>query len=276
MKTERRHELQTNVLADALGHAVDSVRPYSQIAIGVVLAVLVIIGVVKYLSVRSQESVVDAWNLYLQASTAGGQPGDEELARLIEQYPDTAAAQWSHLQLADQALSDGIGQLFQNRSEANEKLRKADQHYQAVQQTAKEPLLLERATLGLARVYESQGNLEKAQQEYQRLLDKWPEGAYAITARERLKDLSQKSTKEFYDWFAVNEPKPSAAGDLGTPGSRPSFNLDNEPTDFSPLELNSPAAPDSTGKTSQSSSSKTNQPVSTATRVAPEKESAAP
>lgn len=276
MKTERRHELQTNVLADTLGHAVDSVRPYSQIAIGAVLAVLVVIGVVKYLSVRSQEGVVDAWNLYLQASTAGGQTGDEELARLIEQYPGTAAAQWSHLQLADQALSEGIGQLFQNRGEANEKLRKADQHYQAVQQQAKEPLLRERAVLGLARVYESQGNLEKAQQEYELLLKEWPNGAYAITARDRVKDLKQKSTKEFYDWFAVNEPKPSVEGTLGTPDSRPSFNLDNEPTDFSPLELNSPAKPDETGKTSQGSSSKTEEPVSTATRVTPEKEPAAP
>lgn len=275
MKTERRHELQTNTLADALGHAVDSVRPYSQIAVGAVLAALVVVGVVKYLSVRSQESVVDAWNLYLQASTAGGATSDEELARLIEQYPDTAAAQWSHLQLADQALSEGIGQLFQNRSEANEKLRKAEQHYQAVQQRASEALLQERATLGLARVYESQGNLEKAQQEYQRVLDKWPNGAYAITARERVKDLSQKSTKEFYDWFAVNEPKSSLDSGLGTPGSRPSFNLDNEPTDFSPLKLNPATPPEDAEKTSQGSSS-SSEPVSTASRVAPDKEGTAP
>ena len=250
MKTERRHELQTNTLADALGQAVESVKPYSQMAVGAVLAVAVIVFVVKYLSFRSQEGMVDAWNMYLQASAQGGTEGTAELARLIEQYPDSTAALWSHLFLADQSLNEGIGQLFQNRAEANEKLRKADQHYQDVQKKASDPLLLERATLGLARVYESQVKLDSAQQEYQRLLDRWPDGTFAQTARERLKDLSQKSTKAFYDWFAVNEPKATESG-LGSPDSRPSFNLDTEPAEI-PLNLNPSTTPaEDANKTSQ-------------------------
>ncbi len=232
MKTERRHELQTNTLADALGQAVDTVKPYSQIVLGAVLAVLVILGVVKYLSIRSQEDVVDSWNRYLQASSGSGTESAEELSRLIQQYPDSTAAQWGHLFLADQSLSEGINQLFQNRAEAKEKLRKAEEHYLAVQQKAKEQLLLERATLGLARTYESLPNLEKAQQEYKRLVEKWPNGAYTLRAKERIEDLSQKSTKDFYDWFVANEPKSSLDGGLGTPGSRPSFNLDERRSTF--------------------------------------------
>jgi tetratricopeptide (TPR) repeat protein len=266
MKTERRHELQTNTLADALGQAVDSVKPYTQIAVGAVLAVAVILFVVKYLSFRSQEGVVDSWNMYLQASTQGGTEGTEELRRLIEQYPDSTAAQWSHLFLADQELNDGIEQLFQNRTEAKEKLRKAEEHYQSVQKGASDPLLAERATLGLARVYESQVQLDKAQQEYQRLLDRWPEGAFAQTARERLKDLQQKSTKEFYDWFAVNEPKAPESG-LGTPDKRPSFDLPAEPSE-PPLNLNplntSPEDADKTSQTPEQGGS--GEPVSTAAR----------
>ena len=56
MKTERRHELQTNTLADALGQAVDTVKPYSQMAVGAVLAVAVIVLVVKYLSFRRRKT----------------------------------------------------------------------------------------------------------------------------------------------------------------------------------------------------------------------------
>jgi predicted negative regulator of RcsB-dependent stress response len=273
MKTERRHELQTNALADALGHAVDAVKPYTQIAVGVVLAAAVIFGVVKYLSVRSEENVVDAWNMYLQAST-GGSESTEELSQLIEQYPDTAAAQWSHLFLADQALGDGINQLFQNRSEANEKLRQAEQHYLAVQQKASDPLLEERATLGLGRVYESQVQLDKAKQAYQQLLDRWPNGAFAATARERLNDLSQQSTKEFYDWFAGSEPKTPAEGP-GTPGSRPSFNFEEEPAGIQ-LNLNSATPSSETDETSQTPDPEPKEPVSTASREPPAEEPATP
>src|SRR5690606_23613662 len=199
MKTERRHELQTNALADALGQAVDRVKPFSQMILGAVLAAVIIFGVVKYLSVRSQEDTVDAWNLYLQG-VASQQDGVKQLESVVNQYPDTAAAPWAHVQLADRALAQGIEQLFQNRADANENLRKAEQHYQSVKQMASDPLLLERATLGLARVYESQVQLDKARQQYQEMLSRWPEGAYAKIAQQRLDDLEQTSTKEFYDW----------------------------------------------------------------------------
>lgn len=265
MKTERRHELQHNTLADALGQAVETVKPYTQIAVGAVLAAAIIIILVKYLSFRSQEGLVDSWNMYLQASTQGGTEGPEELARLIEEYPDSTAAQWSHLFLADQSLNDGIGQLFQNRSDANDKLRKAEEHYQDVQKKASDPLLLERATLGLARVYESQVKLSDAQQEYQRMLKLWPQGAFAPTARDRLKDLSQPSTKEFYDWFAANGPKPADSG-LGTPDARPPFHLP-EPADI-PLNLNPSTTPaNDANKTSQGPGDSSAEPVSTAARV---------
>lgn len=265
MKTERRHELQTNTLADALGHTVDQVKPYSQFLVGGVLAVIVIVGVVKFLSVRSQSEQVDAWNTYLHATTSNASESAEDLNRLIQQYPSTPAAQFAHLSLADQSLSDGIGQLFQNRAEANEKLRKAEEHYQAVQKSASDPLLLQRATLGLARVYESQvtvdNHVSKAQKEYQQLLDRWPNGAYTLAAKERLDDLSHKSTKEFYDWFATNEPKSS---NFGEPGSRPAFNLDDSKDDFKLDSLNTPGT-DESNKTSSGDSS-TKEPVSTASR----------
>jgi predicted negative regulator of RcsB-dependent stress response len=264
MKTERRHELQTNALADALGHTVDTVKPYSQIIVGAVLAVVVIVGVVKFLTLRSQSEQVDAWNTYLRATSANTAQSSEDLTRLIQQYPETSAAQWAHLSLADQALSDGIGQLFQDRAEGRDKLRKAQEHYQSVQQQASDPLLLQRATLGLARVYESQVELDKAQQEYKRLLKDWPNGAYTVAAKQRLDDLDQKSTREFYDWFATNEPK--STGSLGEPGSRPSFDLDDPKEDIKLDSLVPPGSDDANKTSSQPEENSTKEPVSTAAR----------
>ena len=41
MKTERRHELQTNVLADSLARWIEAVKPYSRAALAVVIALVV-------------------------------------------------------------------------------------------------------------------------------------------------------------------------------------------------------------------------------------------
>ena len=38
MKTERRHELQTNVLADSLARWIDKAKPYSRAALAVLIS----------------------------------------------------------------------------------------------------------------------------------------------------------------------------------------------------------------------------------------------
>jgi hypothetical protein len=114
-------------------------------------------------------------------------------------------------------------------------LNKAETFYLAARQAAHEPLMEQRATLGLARVYESLVKLDKAKEEYQRLKDKWPNGLYASVAAQRLEDLNQLATKEFYDWFAEYEPKSPAAGGLGTPGIKPPFEVPEDP-DFGSLK----------------------------------------
>jgi hypothetical protein len=53
MKTERRHELQTNQLADSLAHWIEAVRPYSRAGLALVVAVAVSIFAWGYLSVSN-------------------------------------------------------------------------------------------------------------------------------------------------------------------------------------------------------------------------------
>ena len=225
MKTERRHELQHNTLADALGNVVEGVKPYQQIILGCILAGVVVFGVVRYLSMRSTSDQAEGWNSYLRATA---NQDLDALSDLAERSAGTPAGNWALLYLGDQRLEEGIEQLFVNKSEARDQLKKAEESYLAVREKSSEPLLKQRATLGLARVHESLVDLEKARDEYQRLVDQWPDSVYAAVATRRLEDLKEKSTREFYDWFAAQEPKPPVEGP-GTPGMRPPFNLDDIP-----------------------------------------------
>jgi predicted negative regulator of RcsB-dependent stress response len=259
MKTERRHELQHNALADVLGTALENVKPYTQLILGVVLAVIVMIAVWQYVQNRSTADVTHAWESYLQASAVGN--ADEmatELAKVSEQYPDTPAATWANLTLGDHYLSAGSLRLYSNRSDSRDDLRKAEDYYRAALEEADEPLLAQRATLGLARVYESLIELDKAREQYEALAKKWPDGPFASTAKARLEDLAETSTKQFYDWLAQTE-RTSTLDGPGTPGQRPNFDdlrFDDHPT----LDLN-PSKPHSGSDSSASPSAPTETPA---------------
>jgi hypothetical protein len=226
MKTERRHELQHNALADALGTAVEGVKPYNQIILGCILAVVVVIGVGRYLSIQSQAGSVDSWNSYLRATASDNL---SDLSDVVERHPGTPAAFWSNLFIGDRSLDRGLEQLFVNKANAKDELKKAEEAYAAVLEKAREPLLLQRATLGLGRVNESNGELDKARKQYESFGKKWPDSIYASLAKQRLDDLDEKPIREFYDWFAEYQPRSQTPEGPGTPGVQPPFSLDNIP-----------------------------------------------
>ena len=101
------------------------------------------------------------------------------------------------------------------------------------------PTLQERATFGLARALEAQGNLDQAEKRYQEVDQKWHDGAYAVAARRRLEDLKRASTRALYDKFAKFDPRPAFLDEPGVPGERPSFDWENL-GDPPPVERDSP------------------------------------
>ena len=138
-------------------------------------------------------------------------------------------------QMADVTWADGqVMQASQNyiynRSAANEALERAASAYQGVIQTSDDERLVDRARLGLARVYEMQNDLDKAREEYEQVA-----GAYAEYAKAQAERLAKPEAKETYAWLATAEPpRPRAPMGPGTPGQRP---------EFSPGDLSLPAGP---------------------------------
>src|SRR5262249_32267107 len=82
---------------------------------------------------------------------------------------------------------------------------------------------------GLARIFELQGDLEKAKAEY-----KLVTGGFAASAENRIKELEKPGTKETYAWLATAEgPRTAAPLGPGVPGQQPQL---------APGEIGLPAA----------------------------------
>jgi hypothetical protein len=237
MKTSRRHELQTNELADSLARWIEMVKPYSRAALAAVLAIVVIIFAWSYLSAQRSRKTAEGWTAIFDAANAADPR--EELADVAARYAGSPVGQWARVSLADLQLDQGTNRLLVDRAAARDELRQAAEAYRAVLIEAREPMLLQRATFGLARAHEALGTpteLESARTEYRSIAEKWPDSPYAKDAARRAADLDQAATKNFYDWLARYEPPRPVAGQPGTPGARPDFLKD-------PLEESGPELP---------------------------------
>ncbi len=99
---------------------------------------------------------------------------------------------------------------------------------------ANDPLLKARVLFGLARAQESLGELEKARQTYETLVDL--KGPYQQMAEDRVAALGRDSTHDFYAWFATEEPVRTPLP--GIPGERLPFDSSGLVPDD--LRLNDP------------------------------------
>ncbi|HUY35998.1 MAG TPA: hypothetical protein VMV69_24885 [Pirellulales bacterium] len=233
MKTERRHELATNELADWLGDTIERVKPYSTAITGTVLAGVVLLAAYAVWSRHSTAKVEESWGRYFAALDESGEGNTDALKNVADEFATTPAGHWSRLSLADAMLGKGVQQLFDDRDAAEESLKEAVAAYSSVIDHAPpDSLLAERATFGLAETYESLGQVDDARKRYQSVQDHWPRGAFAGQAAGRLADLDRDSTREFYDWFATQHPKPK--DDRGA-GQKPPFGAEGLDLEKFPL-----------------------------------------
>lgn len=233
MKAERRHELQHNELADWIAEVAERLRPYTRAIVGVVLAALVLFIVYSWLTARRESSERTAWDEYYDAlEVQSSETAIKELHGVVERHGDTTAGSWAKVTLADYQLLEGVDQLFTDKDEGLKKIDQAVEHYEAVAKGATDSLLAARAQFGLARAYEAQGDLEKAREAYQSVVQMDASRAYAVPAEERLEQLKGGSAAEFYAWFKQQEPVPLPPSPPlpGTPGERPAF----DPSNLSP------------------------------------------
>ena len=228
MKGERRHELDKNELADRLGNTIKAIKPYQNAILGIVLLGAIGLATFSWWSRQSGEKSAAAWNEFNAALNSGS---PDEFEDLVKSYPGTPLADYAAVMAGDFRLAAGCEQRFVSKANANLELRDAEENYTNALEKIKNPMLRQRAMFGLGRAQEAQGRLDDAIEQYQGLVDKWPEGTYSTVAAARVEDLQSPATRAWYDQFANFNPKPSVLEGPGIPGQRPEFDLDSLPDD---------------------------------------------
>ncbi len=234
MKSQHRHELETNWLAKRVGDWLNVIQPYNSLIVGTVAAVVVSVVGFTYYRSASAARQSEAWNTYNQA-VGGLMPNLNTLRESAEEYPDSPMQQWADVTWADGQVWLASRSILQNRAAATEAVNRATGVYQGLLKKTSNEQLKSRAHFGLGRVYELRCELDKAREEYRAVT-----GGFADVAEQRIKDLDEADAKDTYSWLATAEaPRRAAPAGPGTPGQRPSF---------SPGELEMPAAGTSTAE----------------------------
>jgi hypothetical protein len=242
MKTDRRHELQTNVLADWIGKHIKQSQGYAKTVLAVVLLVAAVAIGGMYLAKNQAARSQLGWNQFFEAF---GSRDPEALEVVAATNQGTAASVWAHLAEADLRLAEGIGDLYTNRDNAKKNLAEAERNYLAVDAAAKEKILRERAWFGLGQTYESLAELDKAKTFYEKLVSSAPTSALGKEAKRRSDTLGDEATAKWYNWFANQTPRPPM-----NPGAAGDFGLPNLPSDLENLsdrpDLSIPGLPAAT------------------------------
>jgi hypothetical protein len=237
MKTERRHELQTNTLSEVLGHQIEGIRPHATklLAAGVLGAVVVItIAMITKDRAVAQEQARNDLYMALAAQDR------EALKDVAKTHTGSPISWWAKKAQADIDLSNGLAALYINRDEAFQSLDDAKKAYTEVMNGASNiPELVRYALFGLASANEASSNLDKAKEFYERVIQQYPDTPMAAESKARLEALKDPQTEKWYTWFARQKPKPrpSMSGMPNFPG------ISGMPTDLGSLPDSSDLGP---------------------------------
>ena len=226
MKTERRHDLETNELARFTAEGIEKVKPYGAQVFGTALVVVGVLILLSLWGTASETKDAAAWTDYAQAFAAE----DDDLlslqqVALSDEHHGTVMQEWAHITWADRQTALASRQYLVDREDANERLNEAAAVYEELERGATSEAVLERARFGLGRIYEMQNRLDEARDKYDSV-----RGAYELIARSRSDNLAKPEVQEAFQWLASAElPKPKATG---ATGDKPKFdiNLPNSDT----------------------------------------------
>lgn len=218
MKSEQRHKLQTNLLADRVGNAVEKARPFLGMALLGLLALvgLGIAGGVWYS--YSQQKSAAAWKEFY---FAGNDP--DQLRQVYQDAASGSAAVWARQGEANSNLSNALKKVFIDRDEADDLLKQAKKGFEQVIQETNDPMLKCRATLGLAQTLETMSDIDAAQETYRKLL-KMPkvDASLVKEVQSRLDWFESDEGKAFKDWFKDFKPATATPLDVNPNSGLPS------------------------------------------------------
>jgi len=220
MKTERRHDLETNELAVRLARWIEKLKPYTGSLLGGLILLCGIAVVSSFWASQSAAKRRAAWDEFAIARSTT----DPELASLRrvadkEEYAGTSMREWAYIAWADRQVLLASSEYLVNRESAQDRLRQVVGIYEELAEGISDPVIQNRARFGLARVYELQNKLEKAREQYALV-----QGELEPMAAYRAEQLDLTKVQEACAWLATAElPRRGLPGGVGESGVRPNF-----------------------------------------------------
>jgi len=212
MKSERRHELETNQLALMLERSIERVKPHANAIIWGVVGVAALVVVIALWRNYSRSQDVKASNEFFAATNRSRVDLDERVD-VVEQYGGSEIGQWAQLRAAHEAMRLGREALAIDRTEANNFFNIARDNYKDVLAEASNETFRNIAQYNLAKAYEWTGDAKAARQHYEKV-----GGSLADAAKEAADRLDGKMLA-WYDWFKEAEaPAPALGRQQGLPG----------------------------------------------------------
>jgi hypothetical protein len=220
MKSERRHELQHNDLAEWILKSYGQVAPYkNMVLVGGLLVVVLLVGAWLWRS-HSIAQNGEAWNSMgvplFQPNFADAQTIDV-MQQTVKVYPRTNASEWATMFAGDTSLMIGTNRILTDKKAGIAFLTQARDIYAKALETLTIPAAREQAMFGKARAIESliqdKAQVDEALAAYQALNDAFPGGMYKALADQRIEQLKKGEIAEFYQTLAEYVPKAKGEGE---------------------------------------------------------------
>ncbi len=221
MKSERRHDLETNDLAVRMKDAIEGSKPYLLQIVGGAAIVVLLFALWTAWGSTSSATEQEAWDKFLLASYSSD-PEMLDMKRLAENsdYSGTTVPEWAYLMWCDRQLLLASQTYLADRSATTSRLKKIQGIYESLATSATVAQIRDRAKYGLAQVYEMQDKLGDAESKYEQVT-----GDLTPLASNRAEQLKIEEVQESCKWLATAElPKRETPRSSTTKsGSRPSF-----------------------------------------------------
>jgi hypothetical protein len=215
MKSTRKHELQTNELADFLGRVIEKAKPQARvIAYGAVIVALVVLILVVLPALRGGAGQGLGAQVFQEALESDQ---TQPLRDFLKRYPDTPQAGVARVLLADRLVSavvrgTGEAQGTEGKAKAPNLLAEAKELYA---QAGKSPSLEPLTQVCLALLTAQEGDVEKGVASLKEVVAKWPQSIAADKARVHIEELAGYKPVKFSDEPLEEEKKPEPKAGQG-------------------------------------------------------------
>lgn len=235
MKSERRHDLETNELAVRMKDAIEKAKPFLLQLLGGVAIIALLFAMWSAWGSSSSVTEQQAWDKFILASYTSD-PEMLEMKRLADnsEYSGTKVPEWAYLMWCDRQLLLASQTYLVDRSATTSRLKQIQGIYEGLVSGASVSQIRDRARYGLAQVYEMQAKLNEAEQNYVEV-----KGDLVSLATQRVDQLKVEEVEETWKWLATAElPKRKALeSNTSTSGNRPSFEAEVPRSITSPTDV---------------------------------------